>query len=304
MKHIYWAYGLKIESDFLLPELQIVKEGGKPDVTIKKGIVPTALEDSIEKGVRFESSKNKFLLRIDNIAGFYVKNGNEIIVQVFEGAHEEDIRVFLLSSVFAALLHQRELLVLHGACIEINGKGILFTGVSGSGKSTLAAAFRKKDYKILTDEICTINVSKTGIPMAVPSFPRLNIWKDAAEELGEDMNSILQVRRNLQKYMINTEEQFSEVPVPIEIIYLLKPENNKEISVTEIKGLGKIDVITDNSYRFRFRKAHGEKVFYLRQCSALAENTSIYSVTYPNKEFKLDELVLTIEQEVQRLWRE
>lgn len=303
MKHVYWAYGLRVESDFLLPELQVVKEEGKTDIIIKKGIVPITLEDVVEKGIRFEASKDKFLLTLDKIARFYAINGNEIIVQPFEGSCEEDIRVFLLNSVFAALLHQRGYLVLHGSCIEINGKGILFIGVSGAGKSTLAAAFRKKGYKILTDEICAIKISETGIPIAIPSFPKLKIWKDAAEKLGEDINSLLPVRENLQKYMVDVEEQFSKAPLPISSIYLLKPENNKEISVTEVKDSDKIDTISDNACRFRFRKAHGEKVFYLNQCVKLARNTSLYSVLRPNKEFNLDELVLILEKEMKSLWQ-
>jgi len=293
-----------VESDFVLPELQLSKVEGKVDVTIKKGITPTAVEDAVENGVRFQASKNKFLLKLDKIAKFYVVDGNSIIVQPFEGSYEEDIRVFLLSSVFAALLHQREYLVLHGACVEINGKGVLFTGVSGAGKSTIAAAFRKKGYKILSDEICAIKISETGIPIVIPGFPKLKIWEDVAERLGEDIDSLLPVRRNIQKYMIDVEGQFSKVPLPISIIYLLKPENNKEISVTKIKDVDKIEIITDNAYCFRFRKAHGERVFYLKQCVELARNTHIYSVIRPNKGFELDELVLTLEKELENLWRE
>jgi hypothetical protein len=304
VKNTYWGYGLRIESDFLLPELQVVKDEGKSDIIIKRAIsVPITLENATEKGVRFEASKEEFLLKIDNIARFHVKNGKEIIVQPFEASHEEDIRVFLLSSVFAALLDQRGYLVLNAACIEINGRAILFTGVSGVGKSTLAAAFRKRGYKILTDEICAIKISQKGIPIAIPAFPKLKIWEDSAEKLGEDINSLLPVRRNLKKYMIDVEEQFSKFPLPISIIYLLKSENNKEISVIEIKDSSKIDTITDNAYRFRFRKAHGEKVFHLKQCIKLAINTDMYSVSRPNKEFDLDELVLILEKEIKRLWQ-
>jgi len=301
-KYLYFAYDLRVESDFPLPELQEVKDEGSPDVIIKTGITPTTLEGVVEKGILFEASKDKFLLRLDKIARFHVINGNEITVEPFKDSDEEDIRVFLLGSVFAALLHQRGYLVLHGSCIEINGDGILFTGVSGVGKSTLAAAFHKKGYKILTDDVCAIKISQTGIPMVIPGFPRLKLWEDAAERLGEDISSLSPIRRKLQKYRVNVEEKFSKDPVPLSSIYLLKPGNNEKISVTEIKDFDKIDTLIKNTYRFRFMKAQGGKALHLKQCAAVARNTGIYSVIRPNKEFMLDELALTIEKEIDSLW--
>lgn len=301
---MYWSYGLKIESDFLLPELELVTVEDKPDIIIRKGIVPPTLEDAIEKGVRFEASTDKFLLKIDNIAKFYVTKGTEIIVQPYNGSDDADIRVFLLSSVFAALLDQRGCLVLHGACIEIDGKGILFTGFSGTGKSTLAAAFYKKGYRILADEICAINFSQTGIPIAIPSFPKLNIWKDAAEKLGLDISSLFPIRRKLKKYMLDVKEQFSKVPVPVSIIYLLTPDNNKELSITEIIDSYKTNIITYNAYRLRFKNAHGHNNSCLNHCVALAQNSRIYNLTYSSEKFELDELILHIEEEVKNLWPE
>lgn len=103
-KYTYCAYGLRVTSDFPLPELQELKYDGNPEVIIRMGSVPNALEEPIEKGARFEASPDKFLLKVDKIAGYYVSGGNEIIVEPFEGADEEDIRVFLLGSAFAALL--------------------------------------------------------------------------------------------------------------------------------------------------------------------------------------------------------
>ncbi len=44
-------------------------------------------------------------------------------------------------------------IILHSACIALEGKGILFSGVSGSGKSTISEIWQKdKEAAILTDE--------------------------------------------------------------------------------------------------------------------------------------------------------
>ena len=44
-------------------------------------------------------------------------------------------------------------IILHSACIALEGKGILFSGVSGSGKSTISQIWQKdREARVLTDE--------------------------------------------------------------------------------------------------------------------------------------------------------
>jgi hypothetical protein len=55
-------------------------------------------------------------------------------------------------------------IVLHGAAIECNGKGIIFTGISGAGKSTQAHLWQKyRDALIINGDCPSINMVK-GIP--------------------------------------------------------------------------------------------------------------------------------------------
>jgi hypothetical protein len=44
-------------------------------------------------------------------------------------------------------------IILHSACVSIQGKGVLFSGVSGSGKSTISEIWQKdREAEVLTDE--------------------------------------------------------------------------------------------------------------------------------------------------------
>jgi len=55
-------------------------------------------------------------------------------------------------------------IILHSACISLEGRGILFSGTSGSGKSTLSELFAgEKDIDVLTDERVIIRKRRGGL---------------------------------------------------------------------------------------------------------------------------------------------
>jgi len=55
-------------------------------------------------------------------------------------------------------------IILHSACISLNGKGCLFAGISGSGKSTISQIWQTdKDVDVLTDERVLIRQFREGI---------------------------------------------------------------------------------------------------------------------------------------------
>lgn len=184
----YKAYGLTFSSELILPELEQVKSA--PDVIIRIGLVPKTLKEVVCKSRFFQVNKNEFLFSIGDCAAYYVKDGKEITIEPYKNISNPDIRLFLLGSVFGALLQQRGFLVLHGATVIINGKGVLFTGKSGVGKSTLAGALHKKNYSILTDDVSAVKLGEDGTPYVFPGFPSLKLWQDAAQKLDTSITGL------------------------------------------------------------------------------------------------------------------
>lgn len=294
--HIYKAYGLLFSSELLIPEL--LEAEGTPDVVIKLGIVPDSLSNPVGVGARFQATPQEFLLRLIKIAGFYVTGGNEITVEPWGVDNDLNIRLFLLGSVFGALLQQRGYLVLHGSSIEINGKGVLFTGVSGIGKSTLAAAFQNKGYKVLTDDVSAVKINKDGIPYIMPGFPSLKLWKDAAIRMGADVTGLSPVISNRDKYRIDIEASFYDQPVRLQKIFILGTNDTSNIIVSEIASIGKLESLINNTYRYRFLKGQGVEHLHFQQCSCVTNKTAFYNVFRPQSGFMLDELVAAIEKEI------
>ncbi|MDD3230679.1 MAG: hypothetical protein PHE09_15885 [Oscillospiraceae bacterium] len=291
---LYKAYGLLFSSEILLPELQISE--GHPEVSIRLGTVPDVLPDS--SATENQASRQEFLLHVNNVASYYIANGNKIIIEPKGDYDEAGIRLFLLGSAFCALLQQKGYLVLHGSAVQIGGRGVLFTGTSGVGKSTLAAAFCKKGYRILTDDVCAIRIDKTGVPSVIPGFPSVKLWKDTVEWFGKDIRELERVKRDIEKFRVGADKNFFDSIVPLNEIYILNAADIQNIDIKEIKGLHRLEAIIENTYRYHFLQVQGVKSLHFQQCAAVADKASVFAIMRPRSGFLLDELVSTIEGNV------
>src|SRR5579863_9982693 len=127
MSFQYCAYGLSIDSDFALPELA-PGCGREPDVSIRAGSVPETIEQPYAVGVLYWAASGRFLLNMPRIARYLATDGRAIVSERATGADDADVRVFLLGSVFGALLHQRGALPLHGSAVAAASGAVLFLG--------------------------------------------------------------------------------------------------------------------------------------------------------------------------------
>jgi hypothetical protein len=293
MNKTYHIFGLNLESDISLPMPTIADPpaGLSPDVIIEFDEVPSELANPRSKGVHYQAGPGEFLLRVDSVASYYVREGRRITIQPFPGAEEERILVFLLGSAMGALLHQRNILVLHAGAIAVNRWSVLFTGHSGAGKSTLAAGFHKRGYPFLADDICAIAMLD-GWPAVVPGFPRLKLWADVLKKLDKDKDQLKSVRwhNDLEKYFMPI-EGIQMSPVPLKSIFVLGTADTDIIEITALKGGEKIYPIINNTYRLRFLEGLGGKKDHFTQCAAVAAKTSVYRTVRPGKGFLLNELM-------------
>jgi hypothetical protein len=69
--------------------------------------------------------------------------------------------------------------------VRLGGRAILLMGPSGAGKSTLAAMLMRGGAEVLADDGVLIRPGSRG-PEAVPSYPGLRLFADAAGAAGFD----------------------------------------------------------------------------------------------------------------------
>ncbi len=291
----YHIFGLNFESP--IPFLDMPESDGTPDIKIKYGTVPDEIIDAKIKGVRYQAGPGEFILKVDNVAKYYVAKGSDIIIERNPKAADYEIILFLMGSAMGALLHQRNILPLHGSSIDIGGKGVIFVGPSSIGKSTIAAGFQKKGYPLLADDVCAVTALNGSIPQIIPGFPWLKLWADTLERLEEDKKRLKRVRfdHDFEKYFFpfhNTNKQL----VPVKSIFSLETTNTDEFKITPIKGGKKVNPIIDNTYRSGFLEGLGGKKEHFKQCAAVAGKASIFNVIRPKIGFQLDELMALVEE--------
>ncbi len=294
--HTYRAFGLHIRSCLPCPELVPIDRS--PDVTVRYGPVPDSLESPTSKGVCYQASPGKFLLRLKEIAGYLVLDGREIIVEPARGAADDDIRLFLLGSVLGALLHQRGLLPLHGSAVRLgDGSAAVFAGCSGVGKSTLAAALRRRGYPVVADDLSVVRTRDDGVSALQPAYPELRLWADAAAKVGEAVDTLPKSRAKLEKYSLCFHERFDDRPLPVRRFYVLETGNTPDFRIARLKGTEKMEVLSEHTFRKHFVNALGQTPAHFRHCAALASNAVFSRVTRPKGAFLLDNLVSLLEKD-------
>ena len=303
----YRAYGLTIASQLALPELvperlPVALDGpsgnaGPADVTIAQApISRSGLPDGTQISPFAWVHEDTFWLEVPGVARFIVADGCRILFDPEPESDDASVRVFLLGSVLGALLFQRGLLLLHGNAIEVNGRCLVCLGPSGAGKSTLAAGLLQRGYRILADDVVPIDANCN----AVPGFPRLKLWQDAASKLDMDTGGLDRVRPELNKFNLMIADRFCDTPLPVRWVYILSADPRGTFEVTPISGMKRFQPLRANTYRRRFMEGMALRPDHLARCGALASRIHLARVTRPRGGFEIDRLVDTLLADIEK----
>ena len=292
----YSGYGLTIKSDLRLPELEAACES-ESDVTIQLGSVPASLSNPVAEGVAWQAAPNQLLLRVHNVARYLITNGDTITIEPCASSGENDLRIFLLSSAWGALLHQRGFLTLHASAIATERGAVLFAGKSGAGKSTLATAMEQQGYALLSDDKTAITFDTQQRPIAVPAYPTRRLWVDSARRLGQPIDETQRLRANLNKY-VSRVENFCTEPQSIHAIYLLQSHNRPTIEYEQRFGTDSLTALVQFTYRKKMLYGLGGRQSQFKMASALANAVQVIAVRRPIDPFMLDELVALVEEQI------
>jgi hypothetical protein len=245
----YWGFGLSITSEIEFPELLPFKFTGGADINIIIGIAPQVLTgDNITHKVGVSISPTQYLAKFLNIANYYASNGNTIVIEPLAGSDERSIRLFLLGNVMAALLHQRDAVILHASVIEYRDSVVLFCGPTNIGKTTLLVKMQQKGYKVFSDNYCLIKMNEEGFCEAMPSYPMINLWEDTFEKLEMPIpTDTHKIRPQLPKYGISYHDKFSTLPKPVKHIFILgKQQHNKQTVMTKMSAVEAFSEVHNN----------------------------------------------------------
>lgn len=286
------VYGLTVDCDIPLPELREAGEGGAPaDLVIRRGEVPETWEITDELNTRAfaDGTPGEMWLRFPETVRLLVRGGKSITYDPHPNAGEDEIRLFLLGSGLGAVMMQRGYIVIHGNAItRPDGQGaIVCIGDSGAGKSTTAVAMMQRGFSILADDVCPMDQSG----MLLPGMPRAKLWDETTRQLGIDTGSLDRVRAADAKYNLPLGDGYCDVPKHVSAFVWLVPGDVDAVEQSEISGVEKFTVLSNNIFRPEYLRPLGLEAEYLRAVAKFAATTPVIKIVRPRAGFDLDPLL-------------
>lgn len=194
----YLYCGMKLASDWPLPELPPAAARAASDLEIVMGQVPRCLPEEVRRTATFAHNGREALWWLEGIGHFHVATGGRrITVEPAPGADAASLRLMLLYPVLALASVLRGDWMLNAAAVEKNGEVFAFVGPSASGKSTVAALLLKRGFRLVSDGLLRVTRTEDGWFLAQPQAPWLQLWPDALRRLGWDDRGAVPVRPDL-----------------------------------------------------------------------------------------------------------
>lgn len=164
-------------------------------------------------------------------------DGRDVRYTLEADACHTDVEHLIGGPVSGLALQLQGRVILHASAVVVDGAAVAFSGPHGIGKSTLAAALARAGYPLLTDDMLPL-VGGPGGFLAMHSVPRLKLWRDSLEALGEDPARFGPVVSWLDKRRLTVGREWGQVwteAVPLRAVYLLSPHHGpgREVVVSE-----------------------------------------------------------------------
>ncbi|SDX12464.1 aldolase [Paenibacillus sp. CF384] len=292
---IYRAFGLTIASELALPELlRDADQTCEAEVYIDKDDLNQAWKErsGIDSDDYYALDGDDFMLNIEGTAIYRVGGGNRITVSPNIGAEDTVVRLYLLGTCMGVLLFQRKLMPLHGSAVVINGKAYAFVGDSGAGKSTLAAAFLKRGYPLLTDDVIAVTFDRDRIPVVIPSYPQQKLWQESIDKLGMQSDRYLPLYET--KYAIPAASMFCEEPVPLAGIFELVKTDRSGTELRHLQGLERLPTVRYHTYRHFLIPQLGLDQWHFSASVAIVDRINMYQLCRSASGFTVHDLVSRI----------
>lgn len=290
----YIGYGLKIKSDLEIKEFIKFEGSESYDLEIFMRNIPLEHRTDIlpEKKVRF--TKKRFCFYIKDIAMYFIKDPQTIIIEPSLEANMEQVKTYLLGVCMGLLLYMRKTLAIHGAAMSIYNQGVIFVGSSGAGKSTLTSALMKRGHEFLSDDISALTTNSSI--KVHPGYGGQRFCKDVVERLGyEEQDYEIISRHGKEKYIVPFKKEFSAEPKELKYIFFLKVTDEAECKIREIKGIEKFDILINKIYGLKYMKRKGIHIEIIEQAIMVANKVPIYELARPRELNKIEERMDFIE---------
>ena len=297
----YDAFGHRWTLPLPIPELRPAPTSAEPDILVRDGTIPPVTGTVEQVGPLRQVVAGEVHYGLPDVARLLVRGGNEIIVSRHSDADETLLRLLLIGTGAALILHQRGRLPLHASGILTPAGAVLFMGHSGAGKSTLLNGFLQRGYPMLAEDLAAVHIAQDGRPWVSPGVGVTKLWADSAEALGQPTDGLARVRPELEKYLLPVHHALADGPAPIIAIYALSTHNQPDIRLEEQHDARKFNALLDHTWQKLVVKRMGLHQAHFRLAAVVANQTRIVRVRRPQDGFVLGPLLDALEADFSQL---
>ncbi len=280
----YRGYGLSLVSDLELPEYLPVPVADDPDIRISldAGALDAWEGSAGAVGEFIPARPGGHLLRISGVAVYHVSGGSDIRISVEPGADPGLVRLFTIGSAMGMALHQRGILVLHGATVARGGQARILVGDSGAGKSTLAARLGRAGYAVLGDDTMALwNAPEGRAGKWLWQGSRVfKLWEDSIEAMGVGVEGLTRLGNRTDKYYVPNPGPAAAAGVELAEILVLETGDGPP-RIEPLDGIRALQAVAVNTYRPEYVGLLGREVEHFRQCGELTRDVPVSRLIRP-----------------------
>lgn len=277
MIHHYHVFGLHLASELELPELSPAAPLAAADCRIAVAAVEKPAAGEAPSASWLHPAPGVYQIDMPD-ARFRIEHGRRIVVDPLPSKAPGDVRLWLLGTALAVLLHQRGHLPLHASAVLIDGEVHAFCGASGAGKSTLAMALGRRGIEVLTDDVGVVMPEGNGRWLFHAGVPRVKLWRESLEHFGIAHQGLIRDQTRSDKYHLQLPAAHGPDALPahpVGRIHILDRSEDGASRIETLRGHAAIEQIRRNVYRQRTAHRLGRSAALLGLCGRLVGDVPV-----------------------------
>ncbi len=288
--HYYKVFGYIFRCQHAIQQLYEITATDSYDVDIIIGEMPQEITCEVAQATIFPciSSKEQRFWMHNTYGILAVYKSGQIYAMSTSDRDTFYLLQFVLGYGIAMYAHLNNRIAIHCGSVAINQKCIMLAGDSGSGKSTLTHELISLGATMLSDDVVAIGYDENHIPCVYPAFPQQKLCRNAALQKGYNLDELLYVDPEKDKFAVLHTDCFSADPHHLHSFFYLEcyePDiettESTELQITPIDGFDKVSVLVDNLYLNCILPNIGLSAEAFQLCVDLVKSCDIYRISRP-----------------------
>lgn len=239
--YYYRLYGLRIASELFFPQLVVSEDTTRYDAIIEKAELSAEIQNLLPEK-KYEFGREYSWLS-NTTCQIQVYDGKRITYALTGNGNPEWLQTYILGYGMSMLALQRNMLPLHCSVVADERGAVLIAGESGTGKSTATTAFLKEGYTLMADDMAWVDGT-----MVYPAFPYQKLCRDVVEREGYDLNELIYIDEQKDKFLARYRGEFSTEGRPMKGFILLHLTAEKKVTVRELTGIDRMHIFVGNLF--------------------------------------------------------